>query len=110
MNNQTKVKSTHNEWLNSEEHKSEVANKMKLFQLAVEDGALDHLNGHMPMISQLQCKLHRVVDAAMEMQPQTEEEGQYQSVISMVYTLVEDGRLSELFKAIKERFPEYYIA
>lgn len=101
-------KRAYDEWLNSEEHKSEMANKLNLFQQAAENGELDHLSGPLPIIPQLQGQLHKVADAAMKMQPRTEEDMQYQSVISTVYTLVEDGRLPELFQAIKTAFPEYY--
>lgn len=57
-----------------------------------------------------QPQLHSIAETAMKAEATEENEAKYQSVISTVYTLIEDDRLPELFQTIKERFPEYFIA
>lgn len=50
-----------------------------------------------------QKKFHQFVSELMQEQPST-----YQSVIGMVYSLIEDKRLISLDKLLKENYPEYY--
>ncbi len=50
-----------------------------------------------------QKKLHEFVSTVMHEAPST-----YQSVIGMVYSLIEDKRLISLDKLLKENYPEYY--
>lgn len=55
----------------------------------------------------MQQKFHTVVNEVLSTEDRPETE-QYKSVLGMVYTLVEDGRLNELSHTLKTSFPEYY--
>ncbi len=84
--------------------------KLKLFKLAVEGGELDHLiYKDMQPVMRLQKQFYRVVDNALRFNSIGDTELQkYQSVIGMVYTLIEERRVSELFDVKQKHFPEYY--
>jgi hypothetical protein len=60
------------------------------------------------MISEAQNKFYAIVKDLMETDGKTELQRTYQSVIAMVYSLIENRRIDDLNKALMENFPEYY--
>ena len=62
------------------------------------------------LVAELQKEVHYIAGiAANEFKAGIASEEKYMSVISMVYTVVEEGRLNELYEAIQKAFPEYYL-
>jgi hypothetical protein len=55
-----------------------------------------------------QKKLHDIVSDLMHVSGLSEETEKYFSVISMVYTLIEEDKANELDLALRRSFPEYY--
>ncbi|MBP7679058.1 MAG: hypothetical protein KA096_01380 [Bacteroidales bacterium] len=55
-----------------------------------------------------QKEFHKVVSSLMEAEIQTADFEQYQSVLSMVYTLIEDNKQGELDYYLRLNFPAYY--
>ena len=55
-----------------------------------------------------QRQMHNVVDAVMKFNTEDKEFQQYQSIVGMFYTLLEEERMDELDFALKFHFPEYY--
>lgn len=60
------------------------------------------------MQNEFQRKFHSVVAELMDRKTKIETEIKYQSVMSMVYTLIEDGCLNQLDIMIRNEYPEYY--
>jgi hypothetical protein len=60
------------------------------------------------MQKEFQTKFHSVVSELMNRTPIDETEIKYQSVIGMVYTLIEEGCLNQLDTMIRNEYPEYY--
>jgi len=56
-----------------------------------------------------QKQLHELVCNIMNETNTDKEFKTYQSVLSMVYSLIEDERLNELDKAFQKSFSEYYL-
>ena len=55
-----------------------------------------------------QKELIQLIIPLMKVEAVTPELEQYQSIISMVYSLIEDGRQQELDKVLRVFFSEYY--
>ena len=55
-----------------------------------------------------QKELIQVIATLVEAEAVTPEFEQYQSIVSMVYSLIEDGRQQELDKVLRVFFSEYY--
>lgn len=66
---------------------------------------LEHIIHYTPRERQ-QIKLHRLVSEMMANDAFVDDE--YKSVLGMFYTLIENGRISELYNVLKVKFPEYY--
>ena len=60
------------------------------------------------MTNELKQKLHALANDALNEQAQIEDMETFQSVISMVHTLVDAGRIKQLQYAIHLHFPEYF--
>ena len=56
-----------------------------------------------------QKELIQVIGALMKAEAVTPEFEQYQSIIGMVYSLIEDERQQELDKVLRVFFSEYYL-
>jgi hypothetical protein len=61
------------------------------------------------MTNELKRKLYTLADDALNEQAQIENMETFQSVVSMVHTLIEAGRIKQLQFAIHLHFPEYFI-
>jgi hypothetical protein len=55
-----------------------------------------------------QKKFHSVLCEVMEIPPPGPQFETYQSVLSMVYTLIEDDKLYNLDEILRLEFPNYY--
>jgi len=55
-----------------------------------------------------QRQFNEVVNGLMQAEIQTADFEQYQSVLSMVYTLIEDNKQGELDYLLRLNFPAYY--
>jgi len=60
------------------------------------------------MQQEFQTKFHSVVSELMDRKTKDETEIKYQSVMSMIYTLIEEGCLNQLDTMIRNEYPEYY--
>lgn len=60
------------------------------------------------MINHYQTKFHSLVNEIMQEDGASPEFAKYQSVISMIYTLILEGRLDDVDKMIRINFPNYY--
>jgi len=60
------------------------------------------------MTNDLKRKLNSLTNEALNEQAQIESMEAFQSVISMVDTLVQQGRVEQLRRAIHIHFPEYF--
>lgn len=56
-----------------------------------------------------QKQLHEIVCNVMTDTNTDKQFAAYQSVLSMVYSLIEDERLNELDEALQKSFSEYYF-
>jgi hypothetical protein len=57
-----------------------------------------------------QKQLHEIVCSVMSETNTDKKFTTYQSVLSMVYSLIEDERLSEIDVLLQNSFPDYYLA
>lgn len=60
------------------------------------------------MTDDLKRKLNSLANDALNVSEQTEAIESFQSVITMIDTLIQDGRVKELQSAIHIYFPEYF--
>jgi hypothetical protein len=56
-----------------------------------------------------QKQLHEIVCNVMRETNTNNGSTVYESVLSMVYTLIEEGRLNEIHELFQKEFPEYYF-
>ena len=61
----------------------------------------------MENVKEQQTKLHCFVSELMA--NKSKELEMYQSVIGLIFTLIEENRLCEIDTVLKEKFPEYYL-
>jgi len=60
------------------------------------------------MTNDLKRKLHALANDALNEKAEIKDMETFQSVISMVHTLVQAGRIKQLQNAIHIHFPEYF--
>jgi F0F1-type ATP synthase delta subunit len=96
MNNNYKVPKQTNE---------EKQTKLRHFKMAVDNGELHRLLSPVTFKQKYQYKLLGIVDQALKEKAYDE---QHASILSMIYTLIEENRTEDLYTVIKSNFPEYF--
>src|SRR5437588_7317584 len=89
---------------------AEIDNIIENTKQAIQDGRADHLHPDQSFAGRYLRKLHRIADAALKenVSDNTFDE-RLQGILSLVYTLCNDGRTYELYDKLATVFPEFFI-